>query len=822
LKAAKKILVYVSLTVLVLVVAFGASVYLFKDRIIQQFIREANKSLSTPVQIGRIEVSAWQDFPNVAITFTDVYVEDSHPGLYPLLTAKTVSFYLNPMDALQGKYSIRGLKINDSETHLKLDESGVNNFTIVKKLDEGENISFDLRNVKLVNTKVTYQDLQALQHHIFESEKLTASVRLNNAVYRIEADGDVTLGQIGIGSLMLLKNKKLKVNALVNYDDGNKNIAVERSKLTLGNSEFELTGTNEFKKKNLVDFKLASKDTDVQTLLSLFPENINARLQEYQSVGEIYFSLLLKGEVARTKSPFLSVSFGCKNASIFHPGFQSRIEGANLEGSFAAASVGDLSGGELFLKNISGKLNDKLFEADFSIQNFNDPNVSLKFKGAFDAARIQNFYPIKEVRELSGEAVADVNLDGKVSLLKEKATAQQVHAEGTVEFKNISFTAGTRNVAFKDWNGTLQFNKNDISMSNVSGKMGASDFLLNGFLKNVITYLLLDNQPIGIEADLKSGFLDLDQLVSIGLGESGSKDFGFSISPNLHLNFNCQVKRMNYKRFAPREIKGDLLVKNQVAVSRHLTFNAMGGSLRANGIVDAKNPKAIEISSAFNLEGIDVDSVFHVFENFYQDFVEAKNLKGRAHADVSLDMTLNEKLKLYPETLTADISVLIKNGELNNFEPLQKLNRYLDDQALNHLLFGDLKNDIHIEKRTIFIPQMEVHTNATNITLSGTHAFDQHIDYRVIAPLRNKKKIDPDEAFGAVEETPGGQPKIFLKIIGTTDNYEVKLDKEATKKKIVSDLKKEVKELKDAFQTRGIKKKKEVELQKDEYFDWDN
>jgi len=70
--------------------------------------------------------------------------------------------------------------------------------------------------------------------------------------------------------------------------------------------------------------------------------------------------------------------------------------------------------------------------------------------------------------------------------------------------------------------------------------------------------------------------------------------------------------------------------------------------------------------------------------------------------------------------------------------------------------------------------------------------------------------------------TPVGQSKIFLKIIGTTDNYDVKLDKEATKKKIVSDLKKEVKELKEAFQNRGIKKKKEVELQKDEYFDWDN
>jgi len=63
LKVAKKILFYFFLSLVVLVITFGVSVYFFKDKIIQQFIREANKSLGTPVQIGRIEVSAWQDFP---------------------------------------------------------------------------------------------------------------------------------------------------------------------------------------------------------------------------------------------------------------------------------------------------------------------------------------------------------------------------------------------------------------------------------------------------------------------------------------------------------------------------------------------------------------------------------------------------------------------------------------------------------------------------------------------------------------------------------------------------------------------------------------
>jgi len=823
LKVAKKILFYFFLSLVVLIITFGVSVYLFKDKIIQQFISEANKSLNTPVKIGRIEVSAWQDFPNVAITFTDLYVEDSHPGIYPLIEAKTVSFYLNPIEAIRGKYSIRGLQIADSETHLKINEDGLNNFTILKeKGKSNESITFDLRNIKLTNTKVSFQDLKSLLHHSFESKKLTASVKLVDDKYQINAKGDIGVDQIGIHNVVLLPAKKFNVEADLVYDDTEKNIRVNKSTLNLANSEFIVTGDYQFKKKDHINVSINGKNTDIQTVLSLFPESSTKKWRQYQSKGEIYFSMTMKGEISSSHSPFVSVSFGCKQASFFHPEYKSKVEDANLEGSFACPSLTDLSRAELFLRNISGKLNDQPFTANFSLQDFEDPYVALDFKGGMAAASILNFFPMESIKQLTGTLDADVSFDGKISLLKNRSTAQQVQAEGTVELKDISFALGSSKTQFNHWSGALQFNKNDIAMSNVNGQLEKSDFLLNGFLKNVITYFLFENQPIGIEADLKSNWLDLDQLVSLGLGESGSQDFGFAISPNLHLNFNCDVKRMRYKRFAPRDVKGDLLVKNQVAVSRHITFNAMGGSLSANGIVDAKNPKAINVSSSFKLDGINIDSVFYVFENFYQNFIEAKNLKGQAIADVSMEMSLDEKLKLFSETLTADISAVIKNGELNNFEPLQKLNRYLDDQKLNHLVFADLKNDIHIEKRTIYIPQMEVRSNATTINVSGTHTFDQQIDYRVIAPLRNKKKIDPDEAFGAIEETPGGQSKIFLKIIGTTDNYEVKFDKEATKKKIVSDLKKEVKELKEAFQNRGIKKKKEVELQKDEYFDWDN
>lgn len=821
LKRFKRILFYFGLTVVTLLVALVISVYLFKDRIINQFIQEANKSLNTPVSIRKIDVSALSDFPSLAIVFHDVYVEDSHPGKDTLLAAKTISFRLNPVEVWRGNYDVQGLRIENSITRLKINAVGISNYDIAKKgTGGGGTISFDLKNVKLIDTEVSYDDKDAKQYHLFRSDAINASIGITGDLYKIHAEGDVTTEVVAVGSQNFLVHKSFDAITDIDYDDENKVVIIKPSTLDLQRSTFEVTGTYKFKDKNLIDLEAHGKDTDLQTVLSLLPEGFSKQFREYQSDGDVYFTSTVKGEMSERKDPMFSIAFGCTDATVFHPSYNSRITKANLEGSFATPSFSSLAGAKLFLKKVKGELNGLPFEADFGLSNFDNPVIDLVFKGDLDARSIMSFYPIPGVNEMSGQLKADVAFSGEVGLLKKRATAQQVKATGTLELVNLNLSLGKRPVIVSDLNGSLQFNNNDLALSNCRASIGNSDLVLNGLFKNSITFMLFENQPIGIEADLKSKFLDVDELFSMAFDDQKSGEYQFSISPNIHVNFNCSIDRLQYRRFKPRHLSGNLLIKNQMAVSRKLSFNAMGGAITLDGIVDAKNPKAIDVVSGFKLNSVYIDSLFYVFENFDQDWIQDKHLKGQATAEISTEMNLNEKLDLFPETLVADISATIKHGELNNFEPLKSLNRYLDDEGLAKLRFGDLKNDIHIENKVIIVPQMEISSNVTTIQLSGTHNFDGHIDYRVTAPLRNKKKIDPDEAFGAIEDDGGGKAKIFLKITGTTDGYAVTYDKQALKKNISAGLKKEVQELREAIKTKGNKKKKEVELS-DEAFDWD-
>jgi hypothetical protein len=824
LKTLRRILIYLLITLSTLLVALVVSALLFQDRIIQEFIREANKQLNTPVKIGKIEVSTFQDFPRISIVLNDVYIEDSHPGLYPLLTATRISFQMNPLEVWAGNYTVKGLKIENSETNLKLNNKGENNYSVVKKSTGkgASTVKFELKDVDLFNTKVHYIDINARQEMTFTSRQMVASVSTENDLYTIVAHGNLVTEKIQIDRTSVLNGKSFEVTSHLLYDDGKKILTINPSTLLLRKASFSVKGDYSWKNKNIINLETKGENADIQTIVSLLPEELAKKLEKYESSGDVYFNSRLKGEISKTRTPSISIDFGFTDATIFHPDYKSRIEEASLEGSFANSDLRNLRNAALVLKNITGKLNNEPFTSNFIIQDFIDPDVICDFKGKMDAPSVLSFYPVESLQNVTGTLDVDLAFEGKIELLKNKATAQRVSTLGTVSMENISLDYGKEKIQLQNLNGDLQFSNNDLALSNVRGKLGNSDFLLNGFFKNIITFLLFEDQPIGIETDLKSNFIDLNQIFAISFGndEDSSQPYTFSISRNLNLNFNCDIKSLRYKKLHGRNLKGDLLVKNEMAVTRNFSMKAMGGNLELSGIVDAQNNKAIDVVTTAKLTDLYLDSVFYVFENFKQEFIQDKHLKGRASADVSMEMVLDQHLKLFSETLIADISTTIKKGELNNFEPMKKLSRYLDDEGLSKLRFSDLKNDIHIEKKVIYIPQMDIRSNVTDLTVSGTHTFDQRIDYRVVTPLR-KKKIKDAEAQLAIEEDPRGGPKLFLKIVGTTDDYKISYDTEAVKRKIVTDFKREVQELKDAFKTKGKQKQKEVELQKDDYFDWD-
>lgn len=753
-------------------------------------------------------------------------IEESYTdSSYPLLEADKISFTFNPLAVYKGNYSVRSVEIYDAKCHLKINEKGVPNYSIIKKRDttSNSNVVFDLSSISLYNVDFKYSDHRKSVYLETHTKKTTANLSVENNIYTIVSTGGYDLKNLQTRGRVLMQDKTLSIKANFKYDDEAKLVSFKESAIDINKGAFLVSGDYAFPDEQTVDFKVVGKNTDIQTIISILPENSTKGFHKYKSKGEVYFSLDMKGKLSSNTSPAISINFGLKNVELFHPETSAKIVNAYADGLFKMSDMSNSKTAILELMNINAKLEGQEFRGSLAYSNFKDPHVKLNFDGILDINSLFKFYKTDQVKQADGILDLNVSFEGQLNDLKKKQGMTKIKTSGEINLQNVSLSLDHIKLPLEKLNGNLLFNKNDLALSDVSGKFGRSDFKLNGFFKNVIAYLLFDNEPVGIESELQSNFIDMDELLSANSTETDNQvSYRFNISKRLRLKFNCDIKSLKFRRFNAGNIKGGLKVKNQVALTDRLQFQGLGGSTTLSGLVDAKNSEDIQVTTNFTLDNINIDSVFYVFENFNQDFLEDKHLKGKIFAGVDAEVHFNDELKTYPETLTANISTKIQNGELNNFEPMQKLSKYLDEDKLDHLIFSELNNNIHIEDRIIYLPTMQVGTNVTDIKIGGTHSFDQRINYSVVAPLNSRKKIDPDEAFGAIEEDNQGRTQLYLKIVGTTSDYRVLYDKQEVKKKIITDLKKEVNELKKAFKEKGLKKKKTVELEEDDYFDWDD
>jgi hypothetical protein len=277
-------------------------------------------------------------------------------------------------------------------------------------------------------------------------------------------------------------------------------------------------------------------------------------------------------------------------------------------------------------------------------------------------------------------------------------------------------------------------------------------------------------------------------------------------------------------------------LKNQIISSQNISMDMAGGRFALQGRMDASSLDNIKITTTANLANMRVDSLFYAFEDFGQKFIVQHHLKGILTAHINSDLYFDSRLNAKTDQMEAEINAMVRNGQLLNFEPLQKLSRFLKRKELANIRFAELSNNFWIQKRTVYFPEMEIRTDVTRasvIGVQGTHTFDQQMDYKFRIPVILRKVGVSDEP-GRVMTVAAGTPNIFLTLKGNESDYKVALDKSRVKNKIALNLgrdreaepeKPETKtrekiEFKDILKPKKPEKKKEVELEEDEYFDF--
>ncbi len=331
-------------------------------------------------------------------------------------------------------------------------------------------------------------------------------------------------------------------------------------------------------------------------------------------------------------------------------------------------------------------------------------------------------------------------------------------------------------------------------------------------------------QKIGLNVKLTSDVFHWEDLVGNNSDnknnpKQNSASGDYSIPQMFYLlvgTIEGTIREFSYDRFKASSIHGKIIfILNQIYFN-DLSMKAEGGTITANGKLNIESPSNSRLELVANLNQLNISQLFFEFNNFGQQMITDKILSGNLTASISLQSIWDDK-KLNKEKLHAIADITIEDGELNNFEPMLALSKFIKVNELKDIRFSKMQNQLEVTHQQVIIPSMQIFTNAMNLTLSGTHGFNNIIDYKVQLNLLRlltdkfrKTNFDP----GVTEQTTEGFLNLFLTMKGDASNPVIKYDKQSVKQKINADLAIEKTTLKETLK-REFKKQESIQQQEE-------
>jgi hypothetical protein len=259
------------------------------------------------------------------------------------------------------------------------------------------------------------------------------------------------------------------------------------------------------------------------------------------------------------------------------------------------------------------------------------------------------------------------------------------------------------------------------------------------------------------------------------------------------------INELLMQRFEASNVRGVASYDSPVLMVDSLTMQTMDGKLAGDYGIAQDKEGDIFVNVNSTLYNLDIQKLFYSFNNFGQVELTHDHLKGIISGNCRFSSTFDSTFSIRKESILSENSVNIREGELNSFSPILALSRFIEVEELQNIQFETLENNILIRDGQVIIPSMDIHTNALNMSASGTHEFNNHYDYRLRLKLSellyNKARSARSSEFDIAEDDSDTRV-LFLKISNDGSGAQVEMDREKTAEKIRNDLNQEKQELK--------------------------
>jgi hypothetical protein len=816
------------ITLVALVLLFTAAgiavLNLYGDKIKDYSIRQLNERLEIEVHAGNIELSFFTKFPYLSLVLNEVYALPSDGfektqfrTLNPdtLLSAKTIYLQFHLPDILRGRYEIRRIIASGGYVNLLTDNAGQINYAFLKETENSaaeEAKGFNLHLVRFNDIKVNY-----FNHVIkFYTSAILSDVsfkgRFSKDSYSMGTAGNLTILELRREEISFLRAVDLNARLVMEVTDGL--TGIRKGELKFGNFSASVTGSIGTGEVTNLDLDIRTRNVDLQNLLSSLSEEQRNRL-DINAYGRGDIALLIKGESSRFRMPSLQSAFMLNINRLEWDNHQ--VSNLELKGTYTNGRLREPSTSRVNLEAFRLRDRQSDLQGSLELNDFVRPDILLKLNGILNAEVINEFFQSQSIAQFKGTLQPTLVLSTRlesISDLKGKAFVSG-SLTGTIGVENGGFLVPGLD-PFSNINGNIVLD-GDSWMPGLTLNLGKSHAQLRLKTENVLGYFL-GNRPLWISGTMNAGRIDLEPFFAPGDTTPAET---FMLPGRIFMQLEVTADSLTAGKFFGRNLSSMLNYKPGFLSASGLNMYMLGGTTTGNIALVQNADKKLSVRTQHSLSNIDITQLFHVFNNFNQDFITEKHLSGKISGEVDLATVFDTLLNIDQDQTTAQTDLIIREGELKDFEPAESLSKFIALEELQDIRFSELRNTFSIRNKKVFIPEMQINSSAFNLGISGFHGFDNYFEYKIKVSLSEilsrkaqSQKAENQEYF--TEEKDTRRSSLFLSITGTPDDYKIRYDRKEASQQIKEDLRNEKNTLKNILNEEfGWFKKDSLEVKPD-------
>lgn len=766
------------------------------------FITEINKSLTAEVQIDNVQLSLIKDFPYASVRFTGVRMKEAtkQPSKNYLLTAEKISLQFNILDLLRKKYRVKNISLTDVEINPHQYADGSDNFHFWKQTTGAgdENFHFELQRITIRNLHLSYSNDASATFVEAHIPGFIAKGNFSSSKYALEVAGNILLNDFISNGFSYLSERELQLWLSLDADNNSGLYTINKGEIVTGKLKLTTSGSlNYNEKQKQVNLDIAATGSSLQEMLSLIPEKYLKDIDGYKFKGKGDITAKISGLIGGTHLPAFNVRLDMQNGEIAER--KSGISLHNVTTSAVYSVKQDGKNETLSISNLKAKLGDGFVSGTLMMIGFSSPAIQCNLNASLNLAELQQFLKYEQFTSMSGWIKVNAAFDGKIADINHPAStdflASNFTGNGSIQQANLGLKK--YDLPIQGIQSAFAFNGNDLSVQQLSFQAGRSDFNFKGTFGNLLSWIFVKNESLSITGSLNSQRFDWDELSDAQQGTNN--EYQFRLPDDININ-NLQIHCNNFTfgKFVANNLTGLAQLRDKILSVANISMQTCQGKVTGQANINAKAPKYSLLQAKARLDKVNIKMLFTQFGNFGQDDLKDENLEGLVTSDVIFAGTMQNNLDIDLNSIKTHADILIENGRLVNFSPMQSLSTFLKVEDLADIRFATLHNQIDIANQIIAIPAMEIKSSALDLELMGTHTFNNELDYHFTIALadlmaskfkKRNKGFDNQAEFGQVEEDGRGRTKVFVSLTGTVDNPIVKYDKKAMRDKIFNDLK---------------------------------